>query len=118
MAKKNTINYADTETENIKTESLNENKINADVKRRYIYIGPSVGIELRKNNIFAGNETEIFMYLEKYIKKCPQIKNLIIDTANLAKVKNKVNQKGTILNKYYGEILSFVNDKKEAAENE
>lgn len=120
MSKKNTANFVDTEKENIKTGLSNENKINTEEikKRRYIYIGPSVSIGLRKNNIFVGTETEVFMYLEKYIKKCPQIKNLLIETSNLAKTKNKVSQKGTLLNKYYGEILSFVNAKKEAEESE
>lgn len=83
-------------------------------KETYIYIGPTVRAgELKANTMLTGTKQEIKEYLKEILEAIPQIERLLIQIRNLAESKNKVGQKGTLLNKLYNEVVSLDYAKKE-----
>lgn len=69
-----------------------------------IYIGPTVN-NLIENTIFTGTKEKIAEYVQDVIEEIPQIQHLLVPVRQLAEYKNKVATKGTILNKYYQDVL-------------
>ena len=68
---------------------------------------------LVENTIFTGNRETVEKYLEPTIKKLPQVRLLIVTTESLAVCKPKVKTAGTLLNKYYNDVLSLMRKPKE-----
>ena len=56
---------------------------------------------------------ERFIYIEPTIEKLPQVRLLIVATESLAVCKPKVKTAGTLLNKYYNDVLSLMRKPKE-----
>jgi len=73
----------------------------------FIYVGPSLRTGVRKNTVFTGTREEVEEYLKPTLEAYPQAKTLLIPTESLAKVKSQVNTRGTLLNKYYTDLLSL-----------
>lgn len=83
-------------------------------KETYIYIGPTIRAgELKQNAMLTGTREEIREYLKEILEAIPQAERLLIPLRNLAESKSKVGQKGTLLNKFYNEVVSLDNAKKE-----
>lgn len=80
---------------------------------RFIYIGPTTNTGLVANTIFTGSREGVETYLKDTIDRIPQVKQLIVATESLTVCKAKVNRAGTILNKYYNDILSLSRKAKE-----
>ena len=81
--------------------------------RGKIYIGPTTNTGLVENTIFTGNRETVEKYLEPTIEKLPQVRLLIVATESLAVCKPKVKTAGTLLNKYYNDVLSLMRKPKE-----
>lgn len=73
----------------------------------FIYIGPSLGTGIKENAVFTGTRESVEGLLKNTFEKYPQAKILLIPTEGLAKAKSQVKKKGTLLNKYYTDILSL-----------
>ena len=82
-------------------------------EERFIYIGPTTNTGLVENTIFTGSRAEIEKYLKPTIEKLPQVRLLIVATESLAVCKPKVKTAGTLLNKYYNDVLSLMRKPKE-----
>lgn len=95
--------------ENVTTEErkAEETANNEVTEGRFIYIGPSLKTGIKENEIFTGKREEIEKYLENTLEKYPQAKLLIVRTETLAKSKLAVKTNGTLLNKYYTDLLSL-----------
>lgn len=101
---------ANSATETEKTQE----KANTEVtEESFIYIGPTTNTGLIENAVFMGTREEIEKYLEKTIEKLPQVRLLIVTTESLAINKPKVKKAGTLLNKYYNDVLSLMRKPKE-----
>lgn len=96
-----------------KTKAAKNGKYEA-VKEIYMYIGPTIRAgELKSNAMLTGTREEIKEYLKEILEAIPQVERLLIPLRNLAECKNKVGEKGTLLNKFYNEIVSLDYKKKE-----
>lgn len=95
------------------TEKQQETANTNATEESFIYIGPTTNTGLVENTIFTGSREKIEKYLESTIKKLPQIRLLIVPTENLAVTKPKVRTAGTLLNKYYNDVLSLMRKSKE-----
>lgn len=83
-------------------------------KKTLIYIGPTVkGGALKTNAALTGTREEIRGYLKGILEAIPQVERLLVSVDRLAESKGRVQEKGTLLNKYYNEIVSLDNAKKE-----
>ncbi len=82
-------------------------------EERFIYIGPTTNTGLVENTIFTGSKAEIEKYLKPTIEKLPQVRLLIVTTESLAVSKPKTKKEGTLLNKYYNDVLSLMRKPKE-----
>ena len=82
-------------------------------EERFIYIGPTTNTGLVENTIFTGSRKAVEKYLEPTIEKLPQVRLLIVATESLAVSKPKVKTGGTLLNKYYNDVLSLMRKPKE-----
>ena len=78
-------------------------------EERFIYIGPTTNTGLVENTIFTGSRKAVEKYLEPTIEKLPQVRLLIVATESKPKVKTA----GTLLNKYYNDVLSLMRKPKE-----
>lgn len=79
----------------------------------FIYIGPTTRTGLIENTIVKGTRESVEEYLKDAIAEIPQIKMLIVPTESLAVNRAKVKQTGTLLNKYYNDVLSLSRKAKE-----
>lgn len=79
----------------------------------FIYIGPTTHTGLIENTIVKGTRESVEEYLKDAIEGIPQIKMLIVPTESLAVNRAKVKQTGTLLNKYYNDVLSLLRKAKE-----
>ncbi|GEM_PF-5811254 len=96
------------------TENKAKNGKYATEKETYIYIGPTVRAgALKANTMLTGTKEEVKGFLENILEEIPQVEKLLIPLNKLADSKNRVNSKGTLLNKYYNEIISLDTAKKE-----
>ncbi len=80
---------------------------------RFIYIGPTTRTGLVENTIFSGSRESIEEHLKDTLEKIPQVRLLIVATESLAVNKAKVRKTGTLLNKYYNDVLSLSSRNKE-----
>lgn len=85
-------------------ENINTNIVPED---SFIYIGPTLKTGLVENTIFYGKRAKIEEHLKDTLDEFPQVKYLLVTTKNLAASKEKVKKTGTLLNKYYNDILSL-----------
>lgn len=91
-----------------------ENGNNGAEKETFIYIGPDVrGGALKTNAALTGTREEVRGYLKGILEAVPQVERLLVPVSRLAESKGKVKEKGTLLNKYYNEVASLDNAKKE-----
>ena len=96
-----------------RTEKPQETANTNATEERFIYIGPTTNTGLVENTIFTGNRETVEKYLEPTIEKLPQVRLLIVATESLAVCKPKVKTAGTLLNKYYNDVLSLMRKPKE-----
>lgn len=108
-----TAENAEVENPSTEAEKAQETAHTKATKGRFIYIGPTMNTGLVMNTIFDGTREEVEEYLKDTLEKIPQVKLLIVATENLAECKAKVNRTGTILNKYFNDILSLSRKEKE-----
>lgn len=78
-----------------------------DTEETYIYIGPTTRTGLIENTIIKGTREQVEEYLKDTIDEIPQVKMLIVPTESLAGNRAKAKTAGTLLNKYYNDILSL-----------
>mgnify|MGYP000756270819 FL=1 len=95
------------------TEKQQETANTNATEGRFIYIGPTTNTGLVENTIFTGSRAEIEEYLKPTIEKLPQVRLLIVTTESLAVNKPKTKKAGTLLNKYYNDVLSLMRKPKE-----
>lgn len=83
-------------------------------KETFIYIGPTVkGGALKTNAALTGTRGEVKEYLKGILEEIHQVERLLVPVKRLADSKGKVKEKGTLLNRYYNEVASLDNAKKE-----
>ncbi len=111
-----TRTVAENTAENDKAEELTteEKKAvktanNEATEETFIYIGPTLRTGIRENAIFKGTRESVEEYLKPTLEKIPQVRLLLVTTESLAKNKAKVKKAGTLLNKYYTDVLSLSN---------
>lgn len=96
------------------TEEKGQETANANAtEETFIYIGPTTRTGLIENTIVKGTRESVEEYLKDAIAEIPQIKMLIVPTESLAVNRAKVKQTGTLLNKYYNDVLSTTRKAKE-----
>ena len=115
--KKTAADNATTTEDGVKTEEVGNVTAEAEKTQEtanteategsFIYVGPSLRTGVRKNTVFTGTREEVEEYLKPTLEAYPQAKTLLIPTESLAKVKSQVNTRGTLLNKYYTDLLSL-----------
>lgn len=71
----------------------------------FIYIGPTTNTGLSSNTIFTGTREAVEQHLKDTIEKIPQVRHMIVRTEKLAENKAKAGKHGTVMNKYYNDIL-------------
>ena len=101
------VNSATTEEKGQETANTNA------TEETFIYIGPTTRTGLIENTIVKGTRESVEEYLKDAIAEIPQIKMLIVPTESLAVNRAKVKQTGTLLNKYYNDVLSLSRKAKE-----
>lgn len=79
------------------------------IESTFIYVGPTLRTGIRENAMFKGTKENVEAYLKPTIDKYPQVKLLLVDTKRLSTAKEKVNKAGTLLNKYYNDLVSLSN---------
>lgn len=78
----------------------------AGAQDTYIYIGPTV-YGLIENTIIRGTRKDAEEYLKEVIDQAPQVRYLIVPTEKLAEKRAKARQGGTLLHKYYNDVLDL-----------
>ena len=78
----------------------------------FIYIGPTTK-GLVENTIIKGTRESVEEYLKDVIAELPQVKMLIVPTESLAANRAKAKQAGTLMNKYYNDVLGLSRKAKE-----
>ena len=110
---KQTEYMADSESVS-ETEKVMKNGEKEDTKETLVYIGPTVKAGLlRTNAALTGTREEIREYLGDILKDIPQVERLLIPIARLAESKRRVKEKGTLLNKFYNDVVSLDYAKRE-----
>lgn len=96
------------------TKEAAENGNDEAEKETFIYIGPTVrGGALKSNAALTGSREDVKGYLKGILEAIPQVERLLVPVSRLAESKGRVKEKGTLLNKYYNEVASLDNAKKE-----
>ena len=90
-----------------KAEKGQETANTEAIEERFIYIGPTTKTGLVENTIFTGSREGVEKHLKDTLEKIPQVRLLIVATDSLAECKAKVRKTGTLLNKYYNDVLSL-----------
>lgn len=81
-------------------------KVTQEVLRR-VYVGPSIPYgKLRTAMVLTGTEGELEEFWKEEKERYPEIRYLMVPVEELPEAMEKVNRKGTILHKYYGDMLS------------
>lgn len=96
-----------------KEEKQQETANTEATEGRFIYIGPTTRTGLVENTIFSGSRESVEEHLKDTLEKIPQVRLLIVATESLAVNKAKVRKAGTLLNKYYNDVLSLSSRNKE-----
>lgn len=72
-----------------------------------VYIGPSLPYgKMRSSMILNGTEEEIDGFLAKIKEQYPEVTHLLVPPDRLTDALEKVARKGTILHKYYEDMLA------------
>ena len=95
-----------------KEEKRQETANTEATEETFIYIGPTTK-GLIENTIVKGTRESVEEYLKDVIAEIPQVKMLIVPTESLATNRAKVKQAGTLINKYYDDVLSLSRKAKE-----
>lgn len=103
----NAVKSEDVVNSTPKAEKTQETENTEVTEGRFIYIGPTTGTGLAANTIFTGTRESVEEHLKDTLEKIPQVRLLIVATKSLAESKAKVKKTGTILNKYYNDVLSL-----------
>ena len=77
------------------------------VESTFIYIGPTLETGLRKNAVFCGTREKVEEHLKETLETYPQVKMLLFDTKQFVEAKIKMKKSGTLLNKYYNDLVSL-----------
>lgn len=76
---------------------------------KLVYIGPTLPAgKLKCNRIFEGTEAAIKKELEAVITEYPLVERMLVNVEGLTEKKARVRTAGTIMNKYYSDILSAI----------
>lgn len=74
---------------------------------RLVYIGPSLPYgKMRSSMILTGTEEEINGFLAEIKEQYPEVTHLLVPPDKLTDALEKVARKGTILHKYYEDMLA------------
>lgn len=74
---------------------------------RLVYIGPSLPYgKMRSSMILTGTEEEINDFLAEIKEQYPEVTHLLVPPDKLTDALEKVARKGTILHKYYEDMLA------------
>lgn len=93
------------ETGESKEETSTDEKAGETVKR--VYIGPSIPFgKLREAMILEGTEEELKAFVSDLAEEYPEIPCLLVAPEELTEAMEKVGKKGTILHKYYSDMLA------------
>lgn len=103
----NAVENAEVVNSTPEAEKTQETANTEATEGRFIYIGPTTGTGLVANTIFTGIREAVEEHLKDTLDKIPQVRLLIVATKSLAESKAKVKKTGTILNKYYNDVLSL-----------
>ncbi len=76
-----------------------------NLQETFMYIGPTTKTGLVENTVFTGSREDVEQYLKDTVELIPQVRMLLVATKNLAGSRAKVKKAGTILNKYYNDVL-------------
>ena len=106
VAEKTTEN-AEVEENTTETEKTLETANTKATEGTFIYVGPSLDTGLRKNAVFHGTRESVENHLKGTIDKYPQVKMLIFCTEKYTEAQAKVKTTGTLLNKYYTDLVSL-----------
>lgn len=72
-----------------------------------VYIGPSLPFgKLRQAMILEGTEEEIGAFTGDLLESYPELPYLLVDPAELTEAMEKAERKGTLLHKYYNDVLA------------
>lgn len=82
--------------------------------QHFVYIGPTLpGGKMKSNTVLCGGIETIKAYYKGVLKEYPQVVRLIVPVQKLGELKEKAQAPGNIINKYYGDIVSAMNNNKE-----
>lgn len=102
------------ETTQKETAKVAESKKTSEVNKHFVYIGPTLpGGKLKSNTVLQGDIEKIKEYYKDVLEQYPQVVRLIVPVSKLGEQKEKVQTHGNIINKYYGDVVSAMNGKKE-----
>lgn len=104
---KKAVENAETSNLSAEAKKSQETANTKATEGRFIYIGPTTNTGLVENTIFTGTRENVEKHLKDTLEKIPQVRPLIVATDRLAESKAKVGKTGTILNKYYNDVLSL-----------
>lgn len=72
-----------------------------------VYFGPSIPFgRLRTAMILKGSEEELMRFLEPELEKYPEVRHLVAPVEKLSEAMEKVGRRGTLLHKYYEDMLA------------
>lgn len=103
----NTAETVEVEESTTETEKTLETANTEATEGSFIYVGPSLDTGLRKNAVFHGTREAVEEHLKGTFEKYPQAKALIFVTDKYAEAQAKVKKTGTLLNKYYTDLVSL-----------
>lgn len=84
-----------------------ERAVPAAEQVRLVYIGPSLPYgKMRSSMILTGTEEEINGFLAEIKEQYPEVTHLLVPPDKLTDALEKVARKGTILHKYYEDMLA------------
>lgn len=107
VKKETEIKANDKEKTTEKQTEEKQKKITRPKDRVFIYVGPSLpNGRLKKHTVLRGSYDEILKHLGDILTSYPEVKKLIYPVSRLGEIREKVEQKGNILNKYYNDVLT------------
>ncbi|MBS6063677.1 MAG: hypothetical protein KH972_07400 [Peptostreptococcaceae bacterium] len=100
----------------IKEEKKQEETVvkntNTEEEKTYCYIGPNLPDgTLKKNSLIIGTKASIKEKYKDEIEKYPQLERLMVTVESLSEAKTKIATEGNILNKYFNDITSVIQNK-------
>lgn len=102
---------AEADNKNLKTANpVKTEKISAKTKEQketFIYIGPTLKTGVRENAVFTGTQSDVEEHLYATFEEYPQARQLLIPIKDLPRLKSQIKKDGTLLNKYYTDLVSL-----------